>query len=80
LYLSNTDFQDVMRLTKANPQQNSYKWGEVELVDWVTFNGDSLQGLLYIPEDLNPDKKYPMLVIFMKDTATSYTDIIHLNQ
>jgi len=73
LYLSNTDFQDVMRLTKANPQQNSYKWGEVELVDWVTFNGDSLQGLLYIPEDLNPDKKYPMLVYFYE----RYSDQLH---
>ena len=64
LYLSNSDFNDKIEITDANPQQNEFIWGEVELVDWVTFNGDSLQGLLYKPEDFDPNKKYPMLVYF----------------
>lgn len=64
LYLSNSNFNNEIKITNANPQQNNYIWGEVELVDWVTFNGDSLQGLLYKPENFDPNLKYPMLVYF----------------
>ncbi len=73
LYLSNSEFDDIVKLTDANPQQNNYLWGNVDLVNWVTFNGDSLQGLLYKPENLDPNKKYPMLVYFYE----RYSDDIH---
>ncbi|MFK5855817.1 MAG: prolyl oligopeptidase family serine peptidase [Bacteroidota bacterium] len=73
LYLSNSRFAKISKLTNANPQQDDYLWGEVELVNWVSFNGDSLQGLLYKPENLDPNKKYPMLVYFYE----RYSDILH---
>ena len=64
LYLSNMQFDVITKITDANPQQNNYSWGEVKLVDWISFNGDSLQGLLYTPENLDLNKKYPMLIYF----------------
>ena len=73
LYLSTNIFTDIVRLTDANPQQKIYNWGTVELVDWVSFNGDSLQGLLYKPENFDENKKYPMLVYFYE----RYSDRIH---
>jgi dipeptidyl aminopeptidase/acylaminoacyl peptidase len=73
LYLSNTDFSNIIKVSNANPQQKEYIWGTVELVDWVTFDGDSLQGLLYKPENFDPKKKYPMLVYFYE----RYSDLLH---
>ncbi len=73
LYLSNITFGDIIKITEANPQQNNYLWGNVDLVNWVSFNGDSLQGLLYTPENIDPNKKYPMLVYFYE----RYSDDIH---
>jgi dipeptidyl aminopeptidase/acylaminoacyl peptidase len=39
-------------------------WGSVELFSWASFNGDSLSGLLYKPENFDPSKTYPMIVYF----------------
>jgi len=73
LYLSNIKFEDIVKLTVTNPQQDNYLWGNVELVNWVSFNGDSLQGLLYKPENIDPNKKYPMLIYFYE----RYSNDIH---
>jgi len=71
LYISNSDFSSRVKITDANPQQNNYIWGKVELVDWISFNGDSLKGLLYKPENFDPEKKYPMLVYFYERYSNS---------
>ncbi len=73
LYVSTMNFSDVRKISDANPQQKDYLWGTVQLVQWVTFNGDTLQGLLYKPGNFNPDKKYPMLVYFYE----RYSDRLH---
>ena len=64
LYLSDLSFRDEKKISNTNPQQKDYLWGTVELVDWITFDGDSMQGLLYKPENFDPNKKYPMMVYF----------------
>lgn len=53
-----------VKLTDANPQMKDYKWGSVELIKWNDFNGEEVEGLLYKPENYNPDKKYPVIVYF----------------
>ncbi len=75
LFVSTLEFTDIEKITDANPQQNDYNWGNVELVNWISFNGDSIQGMLYTPENLDPEKKYPMLVYFYErysDRLNSY--------
>jgi len=64
LHVSNLKFSDAKKISNANPQQKDYLWGTVKLVHWVTFDGDSMQGLLYKPANFDPNKKYPMLVYF----------------
>lgn len=71
LYVSNSNFSEITKITDANPQQKNYNWGSVELVEWVSFNGDSLKGLFYKPEDFDPHKKYPMLVYFYERYSNS---------
>jgi len=64
LWASDMSFSDSKRLSDANPQMVNYKWGSVQLVKWVDFNRDSVAGLLYLPENFDPKRKYPMMVYF----------------
>ncbi|WP_185286774.1 alpha/beta hydrolase family protein [Chryseobacterium indologenes] len=59
-----SDFSEQQKLSKTNPQQNLYNWGTDELVHWTTPKGNTSTGVLYKPEDFNPNKKYPMIVYF----------------
>ncbi|MGJ8683175.1 MAG: alpha/beta hydrolase family protein [Nonlabens sp.] len=61
------------RLTDANPQQEDFKWGSVELFTWNAYDGKKLEGLIYKPEDFDPEKKYPMIVYFYE----KYADRLH---
>ncbi len=73
LYLSNVLFENEIQLTNSNPQQSQYNWCTVEIINWVDYNGDSISGLLYKPEDFDASKKYPMVVYFYE----RYTDRLH---
>jgi dipeptidyl aminopeptidase/acylaminoacyl peptidase len=63
VYLSK-DFKTATKLSNTNPQQANYNWGTSELVNWTTPKGYKSQGILYKPEDFDPNKKYPMIVYF----------------
>lgn len=63
-YLSNTRFENVKRLTNANPQQKNYAWGSKVLIDYKNSKGERLQGTLTLPPDYEEGKKYPMVVYF----------------
>ncbi|MGE4287065.1 MAG: prolyl oligopeptidase family serine peptidase [Salinivirgaceae bacterium] len=67
--LSRPDFKAVTTLSQANPQQEKYNWATVELVQWKSFANDTLRGLLYKPEDFDPEKKYPMVVYFYERSS-----------
>ena len=64
LWTGDARFRDPERISSTNPQQDKYKWGNAQLVDWISFKNDTLQGILYTPENMEPGKKYPMLVYF----------------
>lgn len=50
--------------TDINPQMSEYNWGTAELMDWTAFDGRPLQGIVYKPEDFDPNKKYPVMIYF----------------
>lgn len=64
LWTSNEKFENPVKFTDANPQQKEYKWGSVEMISWTDFNGNEVKGLLYLPENYDPGKKYPTIVYF----------------
>lgn len=74
LYLTDTTFIEPQQLTDINPQQDSIRWGSVELVKWVGNNGAKLEGLLYKPDDFDPKKQYPMLVYYYERNAETLND------
>ncbi len=74
LYQTDTTLASPVKLTKVNPQQDSIRWGSVELVNWMGTNGVKLEGLLYKPEGFDPKKKYPMLVYFYERNSETLND------
>lgn len=69
LYFSNTSFGEGRKISVTNPQQSSYNWGTAELFEWMSFDRQKLQGILYKPEDFDPAKKYPMIVYFYERSS-----------
>ncbi|MHC8948876.1 S9 family peptidase [Sphingobacterium hungaricum] len=70
-----TNFKNETRVTDINPQQQDYNWGTAELVNWVTPNGHEASGILYKPENFDPNKKYPIIAYFyekLSDGLYSY--------
>ncbi len=58
-----------LQLSSINPQQNDYNWGTAELFKWTTFKGKQSEGILYKPEDFDPNKKYPVIVYFYEELS-----------
>ena len=63
------NFRKMVRISNANPQQNDYRWGDIELYKWTAFDGTSLEGLLVKPDNFDPSKKYPLLVNFYERSS-----------
>ncbi len=76
VWISNLAFEHAEKISDANPQQKDFVWPEVELVEWTSFSGEKLKGLLYKPENLNPNHTYPMVVYYYERSAeTRYSHI-----
>ena len=69
LHISDMKFGGIKKISATNPQQSQYNWGTVELVEWTSFDRQTLQGLLYKPENFDPNKKYPMVVYFYERSS-----------
>ena len=69
LWWSDVDFSNPTRVTHANPQQELYRWGTVKVVSWKTFNSKNNEGLLYLPENYDLRKKYPLIVTFYEQST-----------
>ena len=64
LELTDISINNPKVISSTNPQQSDYNWGTVEFVEWTAFDSTQLRGLLYKPEDFDPNKKYPMIVYY----------------
>lgn len=69
LYVSDLKFENPVKISETNPQQDEYIWGTSELVEWTSYDGQKLQGILYKPENFNPANKYPMIVYFYERSS-----------
>jgi dipeptidyl aminopeptidase/acylaminoacyl peptidase len=63
-WVTDSKFENPERLTRANPQQDEFKWGHRILIDYADKDGHKLQGTLAIPDDYKPGEKRPMLVYY----------------
>ncbi len=69
LQLTNLKFENIKKISEANPQQSEYGWGTAELVQWTDLNGQVMDGTLIKPPNFDPAKKYPMLVNFYERSS-----------
>jgi dipeptidyl aminopeptidase/acylaminoacyl peptidase len=64
LWVARPDFTERRQVSDANPQQDEYRWGTAELMEWTSADGIPLQGVLMKPENFDPTRQYPMVVYF----------------
>jgi len=64
LWTCESDFSAMRKVSDANPQQEEFRWGKAELVEWTNGDGVSLKGVLVKPDGFDPNEKYPMMVYF----------------
>ncbi|MBI9037882.1 MAG: S9 family peptidase [Bacteroidales bacterium] len=72
LWVSNLNFGDAKKISTTNPQQEKYLWGTNELLEWTSFNGNQLCGILYKPENFDSTKKYPMITYFYERSSDMF--------
>ena len=69
LQLNTLMFDQEKQVSHANPQQSDYRWGTIELMNWTSYDGQELRGLLVKPDDFDPSKKYPVIVNFYERSS-----------
>lgn len=62
------DLKNFRALTNLQPQK-SYNWLNSEVVDWKMYNGQINHGVLYKPENFDPNKKYPIIFNYYEKFA-----------
>lgn len=74
-WLYDSTYSEVKKLTNLNSQIENFNWGTSELIRWVSYDNDTLQGFYIKPENFNTKKKYPVLIYFyekMSDDAKRF--------
>lgn len=64
-----SDLKTGKTISAANPQQSDFHWGNAELYEWTSLDGQVLQGLLVKPDDFDPSKQYPLIVNFYERSS-----------
>ncbi len=73
LRISTDNLESHTAISKANPQQSSYRWGTAEPYSWTGADGQHMEGILIKPEGFDPSRKYPMMTYFYE----RYADRLH---
>ncbi len=63
-FCNESNFSKLERISVTNPQQAHYNWATVESIQWTAYDGQVLEGLLYKPENYDPNMQYPLLFYF----------------
>lgn len=64
VWIADSLFKKYRRLTDITPEMSDYYWGKTELINWRSYDGDTLDGFFIKPGNFNPSKKYPVIVYF----------------
>ena len=62
IWVTNSSFRELKRVSNGDAQRAAYNWGTGELVSFKNSDGVPLKGLLLKPDNFDPKKKYPMIV------------------
>lgn len=77
-YVGGPSLDNAKKVTENAPDRNKYTWSPgVQLVNYVSDKGDSLQGALFLPAGYEKGKKYPTVVYYyekMSQSLNSYSN------
>lgn len=76
LWISDLTFKAPRRLTSLGAQFDKYHLGEVRLINWLSDDGEGLQGALLLPAGYQHGKRYPLIVYVYGGASLSN----HLNR
>jgi dipeptidyl aminopeptidase/acylaminoacyl peptidase len=69
LWVTDTSFRDMKKVSNANPQQNEFVWGKAELMTYRNADGKDLRAILVKPDTFDPSKKYPLMVYIYEELS-----------
>ena len=69
LWVSDTSFRNMKKISNANPQQAEYLWGKAELTQYINADGKTLRAIVVKPENFDPAKKYPLMVYIYEELS-----------
>ena len=62
VWITNSSFKELKRVTNGDAQRAQFNWGTAELVRFKNADGVPLKGILIKPENFDARRKYPMIV------------------
>ena len=62
--VTKTNFASSKQISVTNPQQKEYNWATVELISWKSYANEQIEGLVYKPENFDPNQKYPLIIYY----------------
>jgi fermentation-respiration switch protein FrsA (DUF1100 family) len=76
-FAADSQLKNETQVSKNAPDANQYTWSAgVQLVDYISDKGDTLQGALFLPAGYEKGKKYPTIVYYyekLSQTLHNYT-------
>jgi dipeptidyl aminopeptidase/acylaminoacyl peptidase len=63
IFTCNTSDFSIKKITNFTDQIKGWKVAQSEVISWKSKDGATIEGILHKPEDYDPDKKYPLLVV-----------------
>lgn len=70
------DFKNFVPLSDVHPHRD-YNWLTSELINWQHADGTRAQGVLYKPENFDPQKKYPVIFYFYEKLSHRLHQFMH---
>lgn len=64
LFIADLEFKEYKKISDLGKQTEKYLWGNAELVEWTSADGENLHGMLIKPENYDPKKRYPVVVYY----------------
>ena len=71
------NFNDMRKVTNANPQKAQLRWGTSELIRYKNSDGVQLSGILFKPENFDSKKKYPMMVYIYELLSSGVNNFVN---
>jgi dipeptidyl aminopeptidase/acylaminoacyl peptidase len=71
LWISDTSFKNMQKVSDANPQQSEFVWGKSEIIEYINADGKKLRAILTKPDNFDPARKYPLMVYIYEELTNN---------